>query len=277
MSLGALPIAIILPHSAETIPPELRDRLALTQREIFNEADIYTDIIFDFRDRVTHWLRFPYARAVIDVNRPNDHEKTRPGDGIIKHRTSYGAETYIAGQAPDRILERRLIDRYWRAWHQQLQAIANNPHIKLVIDAHSMAAVGPSLYDDPSQARPKIGLCNLGDFSSHREPNRNRLSLSRQHMLDICSYTEPLVADLPTLAPVIPHVSINYPYWGGWDLWASSGKRQPWLMIELSRALYLGEQGGDSPMHPPNMAYIEPFRERVWQIIVKLFELVTTQ
>ncbi len=69
--MPTLPIAVIVPHAGLDIPPEMADRLALSEVDIFNEADIYTDFIFDYRDRVSHWLRFPYARVLIDVNRPD--------------------------------------------------------------------------------------------------------------------------------------------------------------------------------------------------------------
>ncbi|MBE2221674.1 MAG: N-formylglutamate amidohydrolase, partial [Anaerolineae bacterium] len=64
-----LPIAIIIPHGGLAIPPELEGRIALTPEQIFNEADAYVDDIFDYQHRVLHWMNFPYARGILDVNR----------------------------------------------------------------------------------------------------------------------------------------------------------------------------------------------------------------
>ena len=61
MKMAKLPIAIVLPHAGLQIPPELTDRLALTPEQIFNEADAYTDLIYDFRDQVVHWACFPLS------------------------------------------------------------------------------------------------------------------------------------------------------------------------------------------------------------------------
>ena len=69
-----LPIAVIVPHAGLNIPPEMINSLALSEINIFNEADIYTDFIFDYRDRVSHWLRFPYARVLIDINRADQDD-----------------------------------------------------------------------------------------------------------------------------------------------------------------------------------------------------------
>ncbi|MCL4264032.1 MAG: hypothetical protein KJ069_12485 [Anaerolineae bacterium] len=56
----------------------------------------------------------------------------------------------------------------------------------------------------------------------------------------------------------------NQPFWGGWNLWAHGHTRQPWLMIELNRALYIGYQQDDSPIVPPDPARIALLREKVW-------------
>ncbi len=104
--MSPLPIAIIVPHAGLDVPPEMADNLALSEIDIFNEADIYTDFIFDYRDRVNHWLRFPYARVLIDVNRAERSDLApRPGDGIIKDQTSYGVDLFKKGQEPGQKLK----------------------------------------------------------------------------------------------------------------------------------------------------------------------------
>ena len=103
------PIAIVNPHSGLAVPPELEGRLALTERQIFNEADIFAEQIYDFADDVLYTEVFPIARAIIDVNRPNDPSRVRPGDGIVKRQTSYGAPVFLPGAEPDAALEQLLI------------------------------------------------------------------------------------------------------------------------------------------------------------------------
>ena len=274
MTSSKLPIAIILPHASLDVPPELEGRLAIDEDDIFNEADVYTDLIFDFRDRVTHWLRFPYARALIDVNRPDDPAMLkRVGDGVVKDVTSYGRAVFKPGQRPDLSEERELVRRYWGPWHEQLAAIADDPDIKLVIDAHSMAARGPRKYDPQEKLRPRACVCNLGDETGRPngypgatigvEPLRflgQEVGRRFAQMDALCEYADP--------GPVV----LNTPYRGGWDLTAHGlESQQPWAMIEVSRAMYVGYQDESTPARPPRMTEIGRLREALWESIGALY------
>ncbi len=268
-----LPIAIVLPHCGLTIPPELADRANLSAAQLFNEADSYADLLFDFRDRVLIWERFDYARALIDVNRPEDEVVAaypslfRLGDGIVKRRTSYGQLVFRPNDEPDATLERHLVERYWRPWHARLSAIAADPRIQLVIDAHSMAARGPSHYGDPAQLRPRFELANLGDTHGEIEPLRDYVTAPAELLRAMATRLAACADDLLALAPTGPAVGLNTPFWGGWDIWGHGGRQQPWVMIEASRALYLGEQTGDSPPVRPPTALIADIRECLWEAI----------
>lgn len=275
--MPTLPIAVIVPHAGLDIPPEMADRLALSEVDIFNEADIYTDFIFDYRDRVSHWLRFPYARVLIDVNRPDQADLLpRPGDGIIKTQTSYGVHLFEKGHEPDHKLKRQLIDRYWRPWDQKMAEIAADPSIKLVVYPHSMAAQRPSTYSDQiMQARPRCCVCNMGDNQGEIEATRARVSIDPSLTRSFAVNWGDLLQDVPTLGPTDGTAGINQPFWGGWQLWAHSNKAQPWIMIELSRALYLGDQSSDSPICPPNWSAIQLIRERTWQAILELYKQIS--
>jgi len=268
-----LPIAIILPHAGLEVPPEFEGRLAIDERDIFNEADVYTDLLFDFRDRVTHWLRFPYARALIDVNRPDDPSLLkRVGDGVVKDVTSYGRQVFRPDQRPDLAEEREIVHRYWLPWHEQLAAIAADPNIKLVIDAHSMAARGPRKYDPQEQMRPRACVSNLGDergevngFADTTMPAGMLRALGQElgqrfaHLDALCPTAQP--------GPVV----LNNPYRGGWDLKAHGlESKQPWAMIEVSRAMYIGWQDARSPVQAPRMERIGPLREALWEAIVNV-------
>ncbi|MCO6452444.1 MAG: N-formylglutamate amidohydrolase [Caldilineales bacterium] len=267
-----LPIAILVPHSGLHVPPELKSTYRLTEDAIFNEADIYTELLYDFRGRVTHWLRFPLARAAIDVNRPNDPRRTRPGDGVVKTQTSYGVACYQPEAFPNPIDEQALVERYWRKWHQQLASIAADRSVRLVLDCHSMAAIGPDLYDDPGALRPHACVANLGDADGEADEQRGRISASPALTRRFAGLLGEALADAPTLAPSEPVCRLNSPFWGGWDIWAHANRRQPWMMVEISRALYVGPQLPHSLVQPPNLARIEDLRERIWQAIVGFYE-----
>lgn len=267
-----LPIAIVLPHAGLTVPPQLNGRIALSAAQIFNEADAWTEALYDFRDRVLHWVVFPYARAIVDVNRPIDPALVpRPGDGVVKRRTSYGAPVFRPGQAPDAALENELIDAYWRPWHEQLAAIAADPQVDLVIDAHSMAAVGPSRYSDPASRRPRVMVGNLGGPDAEMMPGRDRLSAPPLLARKLVESLGQSLADVSSLTATGPLTAVNDPFFGGWGLWSHGGRQQPWLMIELSRALYVGDQSGDTPIPPRPDALLADLRDRLWQAIAQTY------
>ena len=275
MSTTKLPIAIILPHAALATPPELEGRLALTEADIFNEADVYTDLLFDFKDRVARWHVFPYARGIIDVNRPEDPRLLkRAGDGVVKELTSYGHPVFKPGMRPDPAEEKALIDRYWRPWHDLLDEIAADPEIKLVIDGHSMAARGPNKYDPNEKLRPRACASNLGDTHGLPRPHLPGTTMSAEDLGVLAAALEQQFASLsPLCQEATPGpVLLNAPYAGGWDLKAHGvNSPQPWAMIEVSRALYIGRQSAVNPPQPPQMALIEEIREALWQAILTLY------
>ncbi len=267
-----LPIAIVIPHSGLETPPELQDRVVLTDEQIFNEADVYTDLIYDFRDNVAEWHAFPYARSIIDVNRPNHPmPQLKEGDGIVKSQTSYGTPVYTSETEPSDELEAQLIEKYWQPWHDTMAKISEDDSIKLVLDCHSMAAVGPTTYLDPSQIRPRITASNLGDENAQQKEDGPSLVASPELTLLIAKKFGGALVDLPDLAPTSAPYDVNQPYSGGPIIWIHGGKTQPWLMIELSRATYIdGEQTGDSPVQPPNTERITQIRDNLWQAIEEI-------
>ena len=270
-----LPIAVLIPHGGLAVPPELKGRVALTPEQIFNEADAYVDDIFDYRGRVGHWLNFPYARAILDVNRPDNAAlHHRLGDGAIKEQTSYGTAVFHDGRAPDMARVNALIAAYLRPWHEKVAAIVDDPAIKLVVDCHSMAAVGPSAYDDPAVLRPRVSSSNLGDAQGEPRESWAHISAPPPAARFFGQRLGELLADIPDLTPTGEPFAINQPYLGGWGMRIYGGTYKPWLMVELNRALYVGLQHGDSPIVPPNPHLFADLRERIWQAIVDVLPYI---
>ena len=270
-----LPIAIIIPHGGLAVPPELKGRVALTPEQIFNEADAYVDEIFDFQDRVRHWLNFPYARGILDVNRPDDASlHHRLGDGAIKLQSSYGVPVFHEGQEPDLELVNMLISKYWRPWHEKLTAIVDDPAVKLVVDCHSMAAVGPASYEDPLALRPRVSASNLGDEQGEPRESWGHITAPPAAVRFFGERVAKLLADIPDLTETGAAYAINAPYLGGWAMRLYGGAYRPWLMMELSRGLYIGKQDSDTPIVPPNHQLLRDIGERAWQAIAEVIPLL---
>lgn len=268
-----LPIAIVSPHGGLGIPEELQGRVALTPEQIFNDADAYIDDMFDFREHVLYFETFPYGRCILDLNRPDDPTlHHRKGDGVVKRRTSYGDPVYFENAAPDAELEQALIEKYWRPWHAKLDQIARDERVKVVIDCHSMAGTGPAKYDDPYKLRPRISVSNMGDINGSFRPKWNAVTAPAELTCWFAQELGCLVADIEPLVATAEISAVNTPYWGGWDIWAHGGKFQPWLMIEISRALYIGHQTADSKIVPPDKERIQMLRSRIWQGLKRLVQ-----
>jgi N-formylglutamate deformylase len=270
-----LPIAIIVPHGGLAIPPELEGRIALTPEQIFNEADAYVDEIFNYQDRVLHWLNFPYARGILDVNRPDDASlHHRLGDGAVKTISSYGVPIFYEHQEPDVGLVNTLIARHWRPWHEKLTTIVADSAVKLIVDCHSMAAEGPTAYDDPASLRPRVSSSNLGDERGEPRESWGHITAPPAATRYFGERLGELLADIPDLAEPGAAYAINSPYLGGWGMRLYGGAYKPWLMVELSRGLYIGKQESDSPIVPPNHHLLKDIGDRVWQAIEDVLQLI---
>jgi N-formylglutamate deformylase len=162
-----------------------------------------------------------------------------------------------------------LIARYWWPWHEQLAAIVADPAVRLVVDCHSMAAIGPSTYDDPAAVRPRVSASNFGDPDGEPGLDWGPITAPPAMTRFFGERLGALLADIPALAPTGAPYAINQPYRGGWPMRQYGGEK-PWLMVELSRALYIGPQTGDSPIVPPDHALLACLRERIWQAIMEV-------
>ena len=148
-----------------------------------------------------------------------------------------------------------------------MAAIAADERVKLVFDVHTMAGVGPSAYDDPSLYRPRIAVGNMGNEQGYPLRPDFPTTSSPAHINYLAELFREEFADAPTLHPTGPTTLINFPYRGGWDMRQHGGMRQPWFMIEISRALYIGKQESESPVVPPHKEIITDLRERTWRVI----------
>ncbi len=250
----------------------------MTPEQIFNEADAYLNDIFDFREQLLYFETFPYSRAILDVNRPTDSASHhRQGDGMIKHLTSYGDPVYYPGREPESDLKQYLIKRYWQPWHNRLAEIEQDERVKLVIDCHSMAAVGPSAYDDPFLLRPRVEVGNLGDEQGNLSPPRNRLSAPADVTSFFAEKLGHVLADVPDLTETGAATAINTPFRGGWNIITHGHKKQPWLLVELNRGLYIGHQNGNTSIVPLDPARNNLLRQRIWQAIIAVTEYIASK
>ncbi len=270
-----LPIIFSLPHGGLTVPEELQGRLAINDKDIFNECDLWIDDLFEFDGLAK--VSTPYARALIDVNRAST-DLDNP-DGVVKTQTSYGRSIY---KEPITNAEKQqLVDKYWRRYHAELEEAFSEygKRADLFLDCHNMAQTGPSAYGDSGDARPLLCLANLGNRSGEIRASRGVTSCSAEYIQKAAELAEEafsgirLLDPLPGPQPAL--VAINKPYPGGpiiRDYAATRTDRgfPPGMMIEFNRGIYVGNQSAQSPITPPNTERISLIRKLTHEWLTRL-------
>lgn len=205
-----LPFLISVPHAGIKIPAEVQSLCELTERQIVEDGDEGAAEIYDLRDEATAFVTTDIARAIIDLNRPEDD---RRADGVVKTHTIWNIPVYSRA-LPENLIE-ILLEKYYRPYHGLLSKLSGKALIG--IDCHTMAEFGPPIGPDTGQERPKICISNA----------KSSCPDSWLEMLAEC-----LNKDFHD------DVSINEPFKGGFIIRKHAGEI-PWLQLEISRAPFM--------------------------------------
>lgn len=221
------PLLVSIPHASPRIPEEVADVIALSEQELMEYTDLYTDQIFDI-DRV-YKVQADFSRVIVDVNRaPDDISKEyeRAAEGVTVHTTWDGKEVYK--EEPTQKQVDLLIKKYHDPYHAQIDKWI--PHAQFLMDCHSYLPVGPKLKKDSGKPRPDINLGNV-NFST----------CSREHTM----FFRDFFADRGY------SVEVNFPYIGKYVLGHHCHRRRippflvPGIQIEFNQGLYVKEDSLD--------------------------------
>jgi formiminoglutamase len=206
----SLPFLVSVPHAGLLVPSEVKDICALSEEDIYADSDCgAAEIYFGLENSVEAFCTSNIARAIVDLNRAADDFRK---DGIIKTHTCYDIPVYREFPTRERI--ERLLSNYYYPYHQKLENLIDKEKIKIGIDCHTMAAVGPPVGPDAGKSRPLVCLSNAEGTC----PDEWVQSLA-DCFRNIFSHEE---------------ITINTPFKGGFIIRNHSAKL-PWLQIELSR------------------------------------------
>jgi formiminoglutamase len=253
--MARLPFLLSIPHGGRKIPQEVKDRVSLSPVDLFDDGDAYTREIYDLGDRVAEVISTNIARAFVDLNRAPDDLPPGNTDGAVKSHTCYGKVIYKAGLEPDQTLIKTLLEKYYHPYHQRIQKTLDeeSPEIKLALDCHSMAAVGPEIAPDPGQRRPMICLGNRHGQTCPAEMVEELARCFRE------------VFNLEA-----PEVTINQPFAGGYITRTYDGNPIPWIQVEMSRALYLTPPYFDRQTLQMDQAHLRELK-RKFERVLRLF------
>jgi len=228
--LSRLPILISIPHGGRLIPEDLQKDIMISPLDVLEDSDAFTHEIYDMSDHAEYVYKADIARAVIDLNRSVDQIPPEFPDGIIKSHTCYGKQIYKQGRSPGKDKTESLIQSYYVPYHTQINdVLTQNPHIKLALDCHSMASVGPQYSKDKGKKRPLMCLGNVwGKTCSALMINQ------------IATYF------CQSFGFQSSDIRINEPFSGGYITQTYGMGPVPWIQVEISRALYLTERYFDS-------------------------------
>ena len=257
------PLLISIPHGGNVVPPEVKDRVSLTDRDIFYDGDTLTREIYNLRNIVAAFIEMPIARAIVDVNRASDDFPPKNHDGVVKTVTVNGTPVYKRGKFPDEALIEELLQRYYYPYHKKLDDLLGHQNIKLALDCHSMLPYSPPISNNPGQPRPLICLSNRGD---------NRGMPAGRPVTCPPEWIQALAESFRRVFTNEGEITINNPFLGGYISQVHYGRRGiPWIQIEINRTLYIN----DAYLNPAKISVkeeiIHALREKIANAIIQFW------
>ena len=205
-----LPFLVSVPHAGLLVPSEVKDICALSEEDIYADSDCgAAEIYFGLENSVEAFCTSDIARAIVDLNRAADDFRK---DGIIKTHTCYDIPVYR--EFPTRELIERLLSNYYYPYHQNLENLIDKERIKIGIDCHTMAVVGPPVGPDAGKSRPLVCLSNAEGTCPD-------------------AWVQSLADCFQKIFPQ-QQIAINDPFKGGYII-RNYSAGIPWLQIEVSR------------------------------------------
>lgn len=151
---GTAPLLISLPHDGSAIPEALAGRMTGAARKA-PDTDWFVSRLYDFAKDLGASILVPaYSRYVIDLNRPPDDVSLYPGQnttGLCPIVQFSGEPVYLEGEEPTLAEMTERIQRYWRPYHDALQAELHRLHSRhgrvVLWEGHSIRSRVPFLFE----------------------------------------------------------------------------------------------------------------------------------
>jgi N-formylglutamate amidohydrolase len=221
--LNRFPILISIPHGGLKKPPELINKLCISDNDLFDDIDPYVVDIYNISNKVEKVIFGEIARTFVDLNRSLLDLPSNNPDGIIKSMTCYQKPIYQKQNEPDLFLTQQLIEKYYKPYHREIQKSLQALHLQVCFDCHSMSSVAPNISPDGnSKARPLFCLSNQNGQTSSNEMLKI-LAKSISHSFSIES----------------KEITFNNPFKGGYITKTYGNNPVPWIQIEMNRKMYL--------------------------------------
>jgi N-formylglutamate deformylase len=252
LTRGTSPLVVSMPHVGTQIPDELKERYVPRALQV-EDTDWHLPLLYDFVIAMgATVLQAHVSRYVIDLNRPPDNAPMYPGASnteLCPTRFFTGDPIYNQQQAPDEEEQAQRLTRYWRPYHDCLQATLSETKEKhgyaVLWDAHSIRQEIPWLFEG------RLPGLNLGTAD-----NKSCATSLRQQLSAVLEQGK-------TLAPEFTSV-VDGRFKGGYTTrhYGNPAKGIHVAQMEMAQALYMDE------FHP--YAYDQKRADKVKPLLIAL-------
>lgn len=257
-----LPIIVSAPHSYTTVPSNLKSRIALTEYELWQMSDPFTDqILISEKYLAVHIARI--HRALGDLCRDKQDEEA------FRLEDFWGRAIWNVGAELNEFEREHFIKNHWETFHQAILdsfAKANELGFKkvLYVDHHNTSS--DHFLGDSHKIVPPVAISNLGDVDTG-EGKLLDLSLSKDKM-------EFLQKELELKLNL--EVAINYPWQGSFNLrWLKQQVEQKFPEIEFFGVLL--EWNRDLVWNPISKQEDKAALSRLNQVLEEVIEVFSEE
>lgn len=212
------PVLVSIPHGSLFVPKDILSNLLITQFDLRNLADLYTDEIFAVTNAYTAFGEI--NRLILNLNRAPEGIKEDCQHSISTMTAPDGTKIFKKMLTEERVKE--LIDKYHRPFHRKIENTIKEKDIKFFIDGHSMWSTKPKSMYGNADPRPDICLGNL-----------EYTTCGRVHTDFVRGFFEDKGYA----------VKINNPYMGKYNIGFHCLREElPGIQIEINRAVFMNEK-----------------------------------
>lgn len=145
-----------MPHGGCEVPDELAGYENVSGTDIFFESDAGANTIFNSTVTAEQPVSTQISKLFVDTDREFSQLRPKTSDGVIKMKTSMNRDVFKKNCYPDEIAISNILDRYYFPFHESVRSTVNRKRIKLLIECHTHAAVGPPNSIDSGMPRPLV-------------------------------------------------------------------------------------------------------------------------
>ena len=254
------PILILNPHGGVQIPDELEKYIEASELEMFMGGDSCANELFSFGGAKAV-LDFHISKMLVDLNRSPFSLPPSYSDGVIKTLTPQGRNLFEDEICPDEIAIANILRRYYFPYHETAAKIVSSDEIKLIIECHTIPAVGYRDSYDADKPMPLIKMWYVGrkEGKPFQSSPRVLCELIMDNLQDYFR-NEQSVAEESFLITEKENAG---------ELVSRYATRIPYIRLDICKSLFLNDTYFNPYYKKVDQIRIKYLREKIWSAIEK--------